>query len=200
MRYHQLHTRKSNDPNQLTVVLTDPLGGDGKDSLDLVDTTASAGNEIITFSSIPTDTTWIKRVSVASDGTEGNYVDGNGAWLSFHPISADGRFVVFTSKSTNLVARDTNGVQDIFVYDRVTQNTERVSVANDGTQGDWHSFGASISADGRYIAFVSGASNLVPDDPTTAVGNFLSTTAILIQSSSFLIRSEGNLLMYKTPL
>jgi PKD repeat protein/Tol biopolymer transport system component len=98
------------------------------------------------------------RVSVASDGTQGN----NG---SFAPsISADGRYVAFFSDASNLVSGDTNDYMDVFVHDRQTGQTSRVSVASDGTQGNSISFDPSISADGRYIAFTSVASNLVSDD------------------------------------
>jgi len=98
------------------------------------------------------------RVSVASDGTQGN---GDSYWTS---ISADGRYVAFLSWASNLVPGDTNGSKDIFVHDRQTGQTTRVSVASDGTQGDWDSDRPSISADGRYVAFESVATNLVPDD------------------------------------
>jgi len=98
------------------------------------------------------------RVSVASGGAQGN----SGSWCP--SISADGRYVAFQSYASNLVPGDTNGVLDVFVHDRLTGQTTRVSVASDGTQGDSYSFGSSISADGRYVAFSSLASNLVPGD------------------------------------
>src|ERR1700730_14979082 len=101
----------------------------------------------------------IRRVSIASDGTQGNADSSLG---EFQTMRADGRYVAFDSNASNLVAGDTNGVSDIFVYDSVTHSTERVSVASDGTQGNWYSSEASISADGRYVAFMSGASNLTP--------------------------------------
>ena len=103
-----------------------------------------------------TDT--IERVSVASNGTQAN------GWSSSPSISADGRYVVFYSAASNLVPGDTNGAYDIFVYDRQTDTIERVSVANNGTQGNNSSWSGSISADGRYVAFSSNASNLVPGD------------------------------------
>ncbi len=97
-------------------------------------------------------------VSVDSDGTQGDD-------SSFSPsISADGRFVAFQSFASNLVAGDTNGYVDVFVHDRQTGVTTLVSVDSDGTQGDDSSFSPSISADGRYVAFESGASNLVAGD------------------------------------
>src|SRR5438046_3037872 len=87
------------------------------------------------------------RVSVDSAGTEGN-------GLSVNPsISADGRFVVFYSYATNLVPGDTNGTGDVFVHDRQTGTTERVSVDSAGTQGNSNSDRPSISADGRFVAF-----------------------------------------------
>jgi Tol biopolymer transport system component len=98
------------------------------------------------------------RVSVASDGTEGN----GDSWTP--SISADGRYIAFTSRASNLVPGDTNGREDVFVHDRLTGQTTRVSVASDGTEGNNHSVGGSISADGRYVAFDSWASNLVPGD------------------------------------
>jgi archaellum component FlaF (FlaF/FlaG flagellin family) len=98
------------------------------------------------------------RVSVASDGTEGN----GDSWAP--SISADGRYVAFTSRASNLVPGDTNGTWDVFVHDRVTGQTTRVSVASDGTEGNGASEFPSISADGRYVAFISEASNLVPGD------------------------------------
>lgn len=98
------------------------------------------------------------RVSVTTGGAQAN---GN----SWEPaISADGRFVAFSSDATNLAGDDTNGVLDIFVYDRQTGTTTRVSIASDGTQAENRSADPSLSADGRYIAFVSQANNLVEND------------------------------------
>ena len=112
----------------------------------------------------------ITRVSVASDGAQGNGDSGGPA------ISADGRFVAFYSSASNLVPGDTNGVEDVFVHDRLTGQTTRVSVASDGAQGNDLSWQPSISADGRFVAFASRASNLVPGD-TMAHGMSLSMIA-----------------------
>jgi PKD repeat protein len=98
------------------------------------------------------------RVSVASNGTEGD----DNSWNS--SISGGGRFVAFGSSASNLVSGDTNGVEDIFVHDRQMGETTRVSVASDGTGGNDFSLWPSISGDGRFVAFSSGANNLVPDD------------------------------------
>jgi len=99
-----------------------------------------------------------ERVSIASGGPQ---VSGNSLWAS---ISDDGRFVAFTSTAANLVFGDTNGFSDVFVHDRRFGETERVSVATGGAQGDAPATFASISRDGRYVAFTSFASNLVPGD------------------------------------
>ena len=102
------------------------------------------------------------RVSVASNGTEGN---GNSQISRIPPsISADGRFVTFISEASNLVSGDTNGQNDVFVHDRQTKETTRVSVASDGAEGNLNSWSPSISADGRYVAFESSAENLTDDD------------------------------------
>jgi hypothetical protein len=87
--------------------------------------------------------------------------NGESRWLS---ISADGRYIAFVSRADNLVIGDTNKTHDVFVHDRETHQTIRVSVATDGRQGLDSSGGPSLSADGRYIAFSSLASNLVNDD------------------------------------
>lgn len=103
------------------------------------------------------------RVSVADGGTQGNN-NSSEASGDFPSISADGRYVAFTSRASNLVAGDTNNVQDIFVRDRLNGQTTRVSVAGGGAQSNNDSKYPSISADGRYVAFTSYASNLVADD------------------------------------
>src|SRR5207244_1451712 len=84
---------------------------------------------------------------------------------SSHPsISADGRYVAFQSYATNLVLGDDNGYIDVFVRDRQTGQTTRVSVDSAGLQGNDYSDSPSISADGSYVAFHAAASNLVPGD------------------------------------
>lgn len=99
-----------------------------------------------------------ERVSVATDGTEG---DGN----STEPaISRGGRYVAFTSDASTLVAGDTNDDSDVFVHDRVTGVTERVSVSSRGEQGRFSSYSPSLSADGRFVGFVSESPDLVPGD------------------------------------
>ncbi len=99
----------------------------------------------------------ITRVSTDAAGGQGNAG-------SFSPsISADGRYVAFYSYASNLVPGDTNGAGDIFVKDTLTGATARVSTDAAGGQGNVGSYNPSISADGRYVAFLSLASNLVPN-------------------------------------
>jgi Tol biopolymer transport system component len=107
------------------------------------------------------------RVSVNSAGAPGN---GD----SFSPsISADGRFVAFASEATGLVAGDHNRAGDVFVHDRRTGRTRLVSAASDGTAGNGESYSPSISADGRFVAFASEATNLVRGDTNGAVDIFV---------------------------
>ena len=95
--------------------------------------------------------------------TDANGSQGNDH--SYSPsMSADGRYVAFASGASNLVPGDTNGTYDIFVRDLQTGATSRVSTDVNGVEGNNNSYGASLSADGRYVAFASSASNLVPGD------------------------------------
>ncbi|MEM7118570.1 MAG: hypothetical protein AAF614_39495 [Chloroflexota bacterium] len=98
------------------------------------------------------------RVSVDNAGVQGDSYSFGAA------ISGDGRYVVFGSEATNLVPNDTNSRRDIFVHDRDTGTTKRVSVDSSGTEANNTSFGSEISEDGRYIVFRSSASNLVSGD------------------------------------
>ena len=96
-----------------------------------------------------------RRVSVGPGGAQANSYSDNPA------ISAHGRYVAFSSFASNLVTGDTNGTFDLFVWDRTAQATRRVSVGPGGAQANDSSFAPVLSADGRYVAFYSWASNLV---------------------------------------
>lgn len=76
-------------------------------------------------------------------------------------ISQDGRFIVFVSEASNLVPGDSNGAADVFLFDRINERISLVSQGLGGLPADGASGGPSISADGRYIAFASRATNLV---------------------------------------
>ena len=98
------------------------------------------------------------RVSVNSSGGQGN------GYCSYPSISGDGRDVAFQSSDTNLVAGDTNTFPDIFVHDRQTGVTRRVSLNSSGGQGNGSSTFPSISSNGLTVAFQSEANNLVSGD------------------------------------
>lgn len=88
-------------------------------------------------------------------------------------ISADGRLVSFVSAASNLVPRDSNGCDDVFIRDRQLGSTERVSVATSGAQADGSSSLPALSGDGRWVAFASLAGNLVPGDANRDLDVFL---------------------------
>ena len=98
------------------------------------------------------------QTEMISIGLDGNPADRH-AWGP--SISADGRYVVYPSPATNLVDGDTNMETDLFLYDRVNGTTERISVADDGSEANESSSSPSISADGRYVAFTTRATNLI---------------------------------------
>jgi Tol biopolymer transport system component len=99
------------------------------------------------------------RADVSSEGKQARLLPSHATSLS-----ADGRFVVFTSEAANLVPGDTNGATDVFVHDLQTGQTVRASVTSKGAQGNGFSGDGVISADGHYVAFDSYARNLVPRD------------------------------------
>jgi len=101
------------------------------------------------------------RVSVHSNGTQG---DGNVGYMPPGAISADGRIVVFSSPATTLVRGDRNDVSDVFAHDLATGKTRRVSVSSVGAEGDEQSSTPAVSADGRFVVFMSQAPNLVGGD------------------------------------
>jgi Tol biopolymer transport system component len=102
-------------------------------------------------------------VSISTDGVHADRISDIGN------ISGDGRYVVFVSYASNLVPRDTNGSPDVFMRDRLTATTTRVSVSSQGQEGNGSSFWPRISADGRFVAFVSVATNLTGGDANGTV-------------------------------
>ncbi len=88
-------------------------------------------------------------------------------------VSNDGRYVAFSSEASDLVANDTNNARDVFVKDLLTGETKMVSVSSAGVQGNLYSDHASISADGRYVAFYSAADNLILNETGSARDVFI---------------------------
>ncbi len=99
-----------------------------------------------------------ERVSVASGGGQ---TEGSAGGVA---ISSDGRYVAFESYASDLVPNDTNGTDDVFVHDRETDTTDRASIGSGDGNPDSASYGPSISADGRYVAFETDATNIVEPD------------------------------------
>src|SRR5262245_31935949 len=98
------------------------------------------------------------KASVGSSGAQGNGVSRQAV------ISGNGRFITFESLATNFVAGDTNGGSDVFVRDRTTGTTGLVSANPGGVPGNNFSELSTLSADGRFVAFDSFASDLVAGD------------------------------------
>jgi Tol biopolymer transport system component len=145
----------------------------------------NGANDVFVHDLLTGETT---RVSVDSSGAQGN---GPSAYAA---LSADGRYVAFISLATNLVANDTNGTWDVFVHDRATGHTTLESVDSNGAQGNVFGTLPAISADGRYVAFASLATNLVPNDTNGALDVFVHdritgrTTRVSVDSS----RQQGD--------
>jgi len=129
------------------------------------------------------ETNVTERVSVASDGSQGN---GASSELDTPSISGSGRYIAFSSTASNLVPGDTNvcavpgfagsgPCADVFVHDRKTGTTERVSVATDGSQASGSSSAPSIASSGKVVAFASFADDLVPGDTNTTSDIFVRT-------------------------
>jgi Tol biopolymer transport system component len=110
------------------------------------------------------------QINVAVDGGP---ADGYSVGTA---MSDDGRYVAFDSAATNLVPGDTNDREDVFRRDRRTGVTTRISVSGTGAQGDRGAFTPAISADGRYVAFVSDGADLVPGDGNGVADVFVRDT------------------------
>ena len=111
----------------------------------------------------------IERVNVGTGGTQtGGFTDS----APYADVSDDGRYVTWNSSNDSIVPNDTNNNMDVFVHDRLTQRTTRVSVTADGEQIPF-GFAAYISGDGRYIAYISEATNLVPGDTNNRFDTFI---------------------------
>ena len=178
-----VHDRQLDTIEAVSLSSYGPQGNDDSDR-----STISGDGRYVAFSSrasnlVPDDTNdeydvffydrstdGIERVSIAADGSEGNAESG---YAQPPSISADGRYVAFGSNATNLVPGDNNFFTDVFVHDRQEDTVERISLSQGGAEGNWYSSFPSISADGRYVAFQSVASNLVPEDDNGAYDIFV---------------------------
>jgi hypothetical protein len=114
---------------------------------------------------------------------------------SLSSLSSDGRYVVFRSNATNLVTGDVNGMQDIFMKDTQTGVTTLISSDSSGVQGNSDSYEPAIAADGRYVVFMSEATNLVSGDTNGIQDIFMKDTqtgvTTLISSNASGVISNG---------
>lgn len=194
--------RQSNDQTVRVSIASDGTQGNDDSGHSFI----SADGNIVTFGSDATnlvandtngvqdsfvhqvDTMVTTRVSVSSAGDQAN------AFSSEPHLSATGRYVVFESDATNLVAGDTNGVRDIFLHDRQTGTTTRVSTDSGGVQSNGLSTAAQLSADGNFVIFSSDADNLVPGDTNGVTDVFVknvttgATTRVSVDSTG----AQGN--------
>ena len=134
-----------------------------------------------------------ERINLAPNGAQ-----ANGA-SSSSDLSADGRYVVYQSDASNLVSNDTNGKRDIFIYDRIEQTTARVDVADDETQSNVDSQSASISDDGRYVAFASNSNS--DGDSQVFLRDRIEQTTVKVEADSFpTISGNGEYILFNSSL
>ena len=126
------------------------------------------------------------RVSTDSAGNQG---DDRSGYAGDIAISADGRYVVFGSDALNLVPGSTRHMHDIFLKDTRTGRTTRVTNSMTGAQPNWASVAPTISADGRYVGFFSGASDLVPGDTNANNDAFVKDVQT---GTTVLVSTDGN--------
>ncbi len=177
---------KDNNTGQTTIVSTDANGNQGNNASER--TSVSSDGHFVAFESwannlVPGDTNGHKdifvkdtqtgAITMVSTDSSGNQGDNDSSRPS---ISQDGRYVAFISLASNLVPGDTNNTADIFVKDTQTGTTSRISTDSNGNQSNNQSDYPSISADGKYVAFRSIATNLVPGDTSTNWQIFLKNT------------------------
>jgi Tol biopolymer transport system component len=116
-------------------------------------------------------------------GASTDRINGGLDYYTGSAISSDGRYVLFASRASNLVPGDTNGVWDIFRYDRTNGDVARISVDVNGVQGNADSYFPSSSSDNRYVAFSSSSSNLVPNVPYGVFVKDLQTGSVTCAST-----------------
>ena len=142
-----------------------PLDGDGSviafhsDASQLVSGDTNQVRDVFVYDSTTDE---VERISVASDGRAANRASHAAGGAP--SLSADGQLVAFYSDATNLVDADVAGERNVYVHDRADGTTALITVGLGGEPANGPSLFPSMSADGRYVAFQSQASNLVADD------------------------------------
>jgi hypothetical protein len=133
-----------------------------------------------------TQTGTVIRISTNSSGVQSGGVSAGGG------MSSDGRYVIFHSTASDLVAGDTNGVSDLFIKDTVSGTTTRVSTSASGVEANANVYGGDISDDGRYVSFVSWANNLVSGVTGQQVFVKDTTTGAIVVASTNSAGTQGN--------
>lgn len=189
----------------------------GEPNNDVTDASISGDGRFVVFDSdadnlVPNDTNGAGDIFVRDmqlGTTTGVSVSGNLGGFD-GGISLDGRFVVFSSRSTNLVPDDTNGVLDIFVYSIQTGQIVRASVNSSGGQGDFSSIEPSISGDGRYVAFSTASNGFTTVDTygyshlyvrdmqtgTTVLASYQDGYAMVGESDASVISADGRYIAF----
>lgn len=141
----------------------------------LVPTDANGRTDVFVYDSMTGATALVSVDSNGIQGSGGQPFSSDGA--AYAAISGDGRYISFMSHFPNLVPNDTNGFADVFIRDRMVGSTTRISVDNNGNQQNANSyFDTAVSDDGRFVAFTSGADNLVPNDTNNQWDIFVGDT------------------------
>ncbi|MFD6415304.1 TolB family protein [Streptomyces sp. NPDC060194] len=136
-----------------------------------------------------------ERITFSSTGEQLDDGAGIGA------LSADGRYVAFTSSENGIVPGDTDGQNDVFVRDTQTGTVEQVNVASDGTQADdATAWGVRISANGRFVAFMSWARNLAPyPQPPVVAGDVFVHDRTTGRTERVSVAPDGGTVWASTP-
>jgi hypothetical protein len=153
-------TWTSDDPTVAIATTSNVVVGVSPGTTTLRATLGSKTAELLVEVTPFTPSTELLRMSVSSDGVEGNDTSSIASDESFPAVSDDGRYAAFSSYASNLVPDDTNGVSDVFVHDAATGETTRVSVTSAGAEADGASLYPAISGDGRFVTFSSRAAAL----------------------------------------
>lgn len=104
----------------------------------------------------------LSTTTLVTVGNEGEGSNDSPEFGAVHSSSENGDITVFSSRASNLTADDTNGLSDVFVYDKTTSTTELISTNGDGDPANGGSLNPSVSADGRYVVYATGAKNIIP--------------------------------------